>query len=131
MSEGPGQVRRRSIGIVFDDGGLLALSAVRPPDADEHGDEQVTAILCDPDGAPVEASETLLSTEYGPDGMQRRATLELWTDGEEGQPLRGAGTLISAAKIRRPDSVSQVAFFRWSVEGRKGLGHYELVRGDG
>lgn len=131
MGEKASQIQRRSIGIVFDDGGLLALSAVRPRGAAEHGDEQVTAVICDPDGAPVEATETLLSTEYGPDGVQRRATLELWTDGEEGQPLRGAGTLISAAEIRRPDSVSQIAFFRWSVEGRKGLGHYELIRGDG
>jgi hypothetical protein len=122
---------RRSIGIVFSDGGLLALSAVRPAGASEHGDELVSAVLCDPDGAPVEVSETLLSTEYGPDGVQRRATLELWVDGEEGQPLRGAGTLISAAKVRRPGGEADIAFFRWSLEGREGLGHYEVVRDDG
>jgi hypothetical protein len=130
MSEHSGQVLRRSIGIVFADGGLLALSAVRPRGTSAHGDEQVTAILCDPDGAPVEVTEALLSTEYGPDGVQRRATLELWTDGEEGQPLRGAGTLISAAEVRQTGQVSEIAFFRWSVEGRDGLGHYELVRVD-
>lgn len=124
-------VLRRSIGIVFSDGGLLALSAVRPAGSSHHGDEQAAAVICDPDGAPVEVSETLLSTEYGPDGVQRRATLELWTDGDEGQPLRGAGTLISAAKVRRPGMDSDIAFFRWSVEGREGLGHYELVREDG
>jgi len=131
MSEEQGQALRRSIGIVFSDGGLLALSAVRPAGSSGHGDEHVTAVLCGPDGAPVEVSETLLSTEYGPDGVQRRATLELWTDGEEGQPMRGAGTLISAAKVRRPGIESDIAFFRWSVEGREGLGHYELIRGDG
>jgi hypothetical protein len=131
MSEDSGQVLRRSIGIVFSDGGLLALSAVRPPGSSGHGDEHVATVLCGPDGAPVEVSETLLSTEYGPDGVQRRATLELWVDGEEGQPLRGAGALISAAQVRRPGMVSEIAFFRWSVEGRDGLGHYELVRDDG
>lgn len=131
MSEEPDPVLRRSIGIVFSDGGLLALSAVRPATASEHGDEQVVAVLCGPDGAPVEVSETLLSTEYGPDGVQRRATLELWTDGDDGQPVRGAGTLISAAQVRRPGLVADIAFFRWSVEGRDGLGHYELVRDDG
>lgn len=130
MSEGSEQALRRSIGIVFSDGGLLALTAVRPPGASGHGGELVTAVLCDPDGAPVEVSETLLSTEYGPDGVQRRATLELWTDADEGQPLRGAGTLISAAKVRRPGVDSDIAFFRWSVEGREGFGHYEVVRGD-
>jgi hypothetical protein len=131
MNAGKDQVQRRSIGIVFSDGGLLALSAVQAPGSSEHGEERVTAVLCGPDGAPVEVSEALLSTEYGPDGVQRRATLELWVDAEGGQPLRGAGTLISAAKIRGPDLFSDIAFFRWSVEGREGLGHYELVRGDG
>jgi hypothetical protein len=131
MSEERRAVLRRSIGIVFSDGGLLALSAVRPSGSGAHGDEQVAAVLCGPDGAPIEVSETLLSTEYGPDGVQRRATLELWTDGDEGQPLRGAGALISAARVRRPGMDSDIAFFRWSVEGRDGLGHYELVREDG
>lgn len=120
---------RRSIGIVFSDGGLMALSAVRPAGAGDHGAEEVAAILCDPDGAPVEVSEALLSTEYGPDGVQRRATLELWV-GDEGQPLRGAGTLISSSAVHRPGLDSSIAFFRWALEGREGLGHYEVVRGD-
>jgi hypothetical protein len=131
MSEDLGQIQRRSIGVVFSDGGLLALSAARPSGAGGHGEERVSAVLCDPDGAPVEVSEALLSTEYGEDGVQRRATLELWVDGEEGQPLRGAGTLISAAKIRQEGLSADIAFFRWSLEGRDGLGHYEVVRADG
>jgi hypothetical protein len=125
------QIQRRSIGIVFSDGGLLAISARRPEGAASHGDEVLAAVLCGPDGAPVEVSEALLSTEYGPDGVQRRATLELWIDGEEGQPLRGGGTLISTSSIDRPGLASNVAFFRWSLEGREGLGHYEVVWSDG
>jgi hypothetical protein len=128
---GDGQIVRRSIGIAFSDGGLLALSAVRPKSARGHGEERVAAVLCGPDGAPVEVSETLLSTEYGPDGVQRRATLELWIDEEQGQPLRGAGTLISASSVDHPGLQGEIAFFRWSLEGREGLGHYEVVRGDG
>ena len=126
-----GRIVRRSIGVVFSDGGLLALTAVRPAGAEGHGEEQIAAVLCGPDGAPAEVSEVLLSTEYGPDGVQRRATLELWTDGEEGQPLRGAGTLISASSVRQEGLEAEIAFFRWSVDGREGLGHYEIVRGDG
>jgi hypothetical protein len=125
------QILRRSIGVVFSDGGLLALMAMRPSDAEEHGEETVAAVLCDPDAAPVEVAEALLSTEYGEDGVQRRATLELWLDGDDGQPLRGAGTLISSTEVRRPGLSAQVAFFRWSVEGREGLGHYEIVRPEG
>jgi hypothetical protein len=128
---GEGQIVRRSIGVVFTDGGLLALSAVRPDEAGGHGEEAIAAVLCSADGAPVDVSEALLSTEYGADGVQRRATLELWVDGEEGQPLRGAGTLISASSVRHPGLHADIAFFRWSVEGREGLGHYEVVRRDG
>ncbi len=128
---GSGEITRRSIGIVFSDGGLFALTAVRPAGADGHGDEEVAAVMCDPDGAPIEFDETLLSTEYGDDGVQRRATLELWPDGENGAPLRGAGALISSASVRRQGLNAEVAFFRWSVEGREGLGHYEIVRDSG
>lgn len=123
-------VVRRSIGIVFADGGLLALSATLPGGRGEHGDEQVAAVLCDPDGAPVEFGEVLLSTEYGEDGVQRRVTLELWDGGEEGPPLRGAGTLISSVRIEREGLDATIAFFRWSIEGREGLGHYEVARTD-
>jgi hypothetical protein len=125
------QIVRRSIGVVFADGGLLALSAARPAGGRGHGDETVAAVLCGPDGAPVDVSEALLSTEYGPDGVQRRATLELWLDGEEGQPVRGAGSLISANEISHPGLTGTIAFFRWALEGREGLGHYEILRGDG
>jgi len=134
MNEAEGHVLRRSIGVVFSDGGLLAVSTERPPGATGHGDERVRAVICEPDGTPLEVSEALLSTEYGADGVQRRATLELWPDAEEGQPLRGGGTLIGATEVGDsgdPGAASTVAFFRWSLEGREGLGHYEVVRGDG
>lgn len=122
------QIVRRSIGIVFSDGGLLALTSAMPAGGRAHGEEEVTAVLCDPDGAPLTFEETLLSTEYGEDGVQRRATLELWPDTEEMRPLRGAGTLINSVSVRRQGTDSQIAFFRWSVEGREGLGTYEIAR---
>ena len=127
MSE-QGNVARRSIGIVFSDGGLLALSAQLPEGGSRLDEEEVTAVLCEADGAPLTFEETLLSTEYGEDGVQRRATLELWLDTDELQPLRGAGTLIDAVAVKRDGIDSQIAFFRWSVEGREGLGTYEVSR---
>lgn len=123
-----GQIVRRSIGIVFEDGGLLALTSTMPEGGRAHGDEEATAVLCDPDGAPATFEEALLSTEYGEDGVQRRATLELWPDLDEMRPLRGAGTLINSVCVRRQGIDSQIAFFRWSVEGREGLGTYEVAR---
>lgn len=122
------RIVKRSIGIVFSDGGLLALTATMPAGGLAHGDEEVAAVLCDADGAPLTFEEALLSTEYGEDGVQRRATLELWPDTEEMRPLRGAGTLINSVCVRRQGIDSEIAFFRWSVEGREGLGTYEVSR---
>ncbi|HEX4670232.1 MAG TPA: hypothetical protein VH275_09710 [Solirubrobacterales bacterium] len=126
-----GQILRRSIGIVFTDGGLLAITSALPAGAREHGEEEVAAVLCNPDAAPVAFDEALLSTEYGPDGVQRRVSLELWPDAEDGRPLRGAGTLISSTSVQRPGLNAEIAFFRWSVEGREGLGTYEIARPGG
>ncbi|HEY2056546.1 MAG TPA: hypothetical protein VGH14_21645 [Solirubrobacterales bacterium] len=131
MSRDAGQVIRRSIGIVFDDGGLLSLSGTAPARSGGHGDEPLLAVLCDPDAAPIAFEEALLSTEYDEDGVQRRATLELWLDPEEGRPIRGGGTLISAVEAVVDGLETRIAFFRWSVEGREGLGHYEIARARG
>lgn len=127
MSE-QGRVVRRSIGIVFSGGDLLALTSTLPEGAGGIDAEEVTAVFCDPEGTPLTFEEALLSTEYGEDGVQRRASLELWPDLEEMRPLRGAGSLISSVSVRRQDLDSQIAFFRWSVEGREGLGTYEVAR---
>src|SRR5260221_12383708 len=126
-----GRILRRWLGIVFSDGGRLALPSALPAGASEHGEEEVAAVLCDPDAAPVTFDQALLSTEYGEDGVQRRATLELWPDAEDGRPLRGAGTLLSSTSVKRLGLNAEIAFFRRSVEGRRGLGTYEVARPGG
>jgi hypothetical protein len=128
MGSDPGQVMRRSIGIVFADGGFLTLTGTAPGRGGGHGEEPLLAVLCEADAAPVTFEEALLSTEYGEDGVQRRATLELWLDGEDGRPLRGAGTLINSVAAEADGLQTRLAFFRWAVEGREGLGHYEIAR---
>ena len=84
----PSPVRRRSIGIVFSDGGLLAQPRCARP-APAGTAEEVAAVMQVPT-ARRRIAETLLSTEYGSDGVQRRGALELRPDGEDGQPLRAA-----------------------------------------
>lgn len=127
MSE-QGRIVRRSIGVVFDDGALLALTATLPGNGRAHGDEEVSAVFCNPEGTALTFEESLLSTEYDGEGVQRRATLELWPDVEDMRPVRGAGSVISSVRVRRQELDSQIAFFRWSIEGREGLGTYEVAR---
>jgi len=91
----------------------------------------LNVILARHDVPPVAFEEALLSTEYGEDGVQRRATLELWPDTQEARALRGAGTLISSTSVQRGPLNAEIAFFRWSIEGREGLGTYEVARPSG
>jgi hypothetical protein len=116
---------RRSIAIAFADGALLGVRAARPAGAAGHGEEEVVAAVSDPEGQ-LPISEALLSTEYDEDGRHRRANLELWRGGEG--PLRVAGTIVCGATVETGGLRVETAFFRWSLEGRPGLGRYEITR---
>jgi hypothetical protein len=78
----------------FEDGRCLALAAIHPARAEGHGGDAVAGVLVD-DGAAESLAESLMSTEYGPDGEVRRIGLELYHE-EDGLPLRVAGDSTSA-----------------------------------
>jgi hypothetical protein len=67
----------------------------------------------------------LLSTEYHIGGRHRRASIELSRGAEPA--LRGAGTIICGATLEASAPRIETAFFRWSIDGRPGLGRYEIV----
>ena len=119
----------RSIAVAFGDGGILALRAARPRDATDHGDEETIAALANPDGEVTPVREPLLSTQYDDEGRHVRATLELWPEhGEEPRPpLRAAGSVVCGTSLAVGERRLDVAFFRWSMGGRPGLGRYEIL----
>jgi hypothetical protein len=119
----------RSIAIAFSDGGRLALRAARSRRAADHGDEEVTAALAGPDGEITEIREPLLSTQYDDAGRHVRATLELWPEqeSEPRPPLRAAGSIVCGTSLPIGDRQLHIAFFRWSMDGRPGLGRYEVL----
>jgi hypothetical protein len=126
----PDEVSRiRSIAVAFSDGGILALRAARPRGAPQHGEEEIVAALADADGEPTPIREPLLSTHFDDDGRQLRATLELWPeeDGEPRPPIRAGGSIVCGTSMELGDRRLDFAFFRWSLEGRPGLGRYEIV----
>jgi hypothetical protein len=124
--EEPSPALRRSLAVVFADGGLLAIAAAAAPGS-PHGAEEIVAVFAEPEGeVPIE--RVLLSTEYDGEGRQRRATVELWAQGESVEPpIRGAGSAIRSAAVTVGDRRIETAFFSWSLEGRSGLGRYELI----
>jgi hypothetical protein len=122
----------RSIAVAFADGGILALRAGRPPGA-SHGDEEIVAALGDPDGEVTQIREPLLSTQYDSEGRHVRATLELWPeqDEEPRPPFRAAGSIVCGTSLALGERRLDIAFFRWSMDGRPGLGRYEVLRAAG
>jgi hypothetical protein len=119
----------RSIAIAFSDGGILALRAARPAGATNHGEEEAVAVLADPDGVATQVREPLLSTQYDDMGRHVRATLELWPEQESAPrpPTRAAGTIVCGTSVPLGERRLDIAFFRWSLDGRPGLGRYEVL----
>jgi hypothetical protein len=118
----------RSIAVSFADGSILALRATRPEGAAEHGSEEIVAALADAEGVVTEIREPLLSTHYDDSGRQLQATLELWpTDEEPLPPIRAAGSIVCGTSLSDGGRRLDLAFFRWSMDGKPGLGRYEIV----
>jgi hypothetical protein len=115
----------RSISALVDEGtGLLAL-ARRPRDAPGHGDEEVSAGLFI-DGELHQVEEARISTVYDGGGRQRSAGLELWLPDEE-YPRRGSGLVIAGSTFELETIQVHAAVFRWRLDGREGIGAYELM----
>lgn len=123
----------RTIGAWIADDRALTLAAVRPADKGAtHADEVVAATLVAPghDGSgplmlPVE--DPRLSTTTDAEDRQRRAGLELWLD-EDGYPVRGSGEVVCGTSLDLGRLRLDCAFFRWTLDGRTGVGRYDVLR---
>jgi hypothetical protein len=118
------QALRTISALVDDDNGLLAV-ARRPQGVPGHGDEEVRAVLFS-EGEPHEVEEARISTVYDGGGRQRSAGLELWLPGEE-FPRRGSGLVIAGSSFELEAIEVHAAIFRWRLDGRDGVGAYELM----
>jgi hypothetical protein len=115
----------RSISALVDEQHALVALARRPRGAVGHGDEEVTARLVE-DDALLEVETARISTVYDGSGRQRSAGLELWLPGED-YPRRGSGLVIAGSSLDLQGLQLHVAVFRWRLDGREGIGAYELM----
>jgi hypothetical protein len=119
----------RSISALVDEGNALLALARRPRGAVGHGKELVRARLI-AEGAMHDVEDARISTVYDGGGRQRSAGLELWLPGEE-LPRRGSGVVLAGSSLDLEEIRVHAAVFRWRLEGREGIGAYELmVRAD-
>ena len=115
----------RSVACVFDAGLAVLALARRPHGARGHGDERVVGWLVR-DGSPMAVEDTRLSTVYDGDGRQRTAGLELWLPGED-FPRRVSGSARAGASLTLEDLRVHAAVFAWRMEGRDGIGAYDII----
>jgi hypothetical protein len=116
----------RTVSAWPDEGFGLTLSSVRPEGA-EHGDERVWAALLDRTGT-LQVEDPRLSTTYDGDGRQRRAGVELWLSDDDGHPHRGSGEVLCGSTLDLGQLRLDCAFFRWRLDGRQGVGRYDILR---
>jgi hypothetical protein len=117
----------RSIGAWMDDGSGVVISAVRPTGAPTHADEALWAAALDPERTRA-VEDTRLSTTTDEAGRQIRAGIELWLDRSDDYPLRGTGEVVAGSTLELGALRLDVAFFRWHIEGRAGIGRYDVIR---
>lgn len=105
----------------------VALTALHGAGDKGHGDGARWAALLEPVAAtPV--ADPRLSTTYDGEGRQRRAGLELWVGEEEAYPRRAAGTVVCGSTLELGQLRLDCAFMRWTMEGRTGVGRYDVLR---
>jgi hypothetical protein len=119
----------REISAWFEPDEGLALVALRPRKARDHGADVVTAALLDR-AETVTVADPRLSTTYAADGRPSRMSLELWLDDEQEQyPRRAAGEAVGDAVSSATAGLEiQAAPLRCHSRGREGTGVYLIAR---
>ena len=110
----------------WTDGACASLTAIRPAGAEHHDEEAIWAALWESDGLR-EVDVGRISTTYDAAGHTRRAGLELWSRDAE-WPRRAAGEVLCGSSLDLGSLRLDCAFFRWQLEGRAGIGRYDIVR---
>ncbi|MDX6650765.1 MAG: hypothetical protein QOJ97_2716 [Solirubrobacteraceae bacterium] len=118
----------RTVCAWWDDRAVV-LGALRPAKAREHDREELSAWLLEEGFDPREVAEPRLSTTYDAEGRQRRAGLELFVTGEDDEfPRRVAGEVACGTSLDLGRLHLDCAFFSWRMEGRAGVGRYDVLR---
>lgn len=117
----------RAVSAWLSDERGLTLTAVRPAKAKGHLDEAVSGFVFEA-GAAIEVADPRLSTTYDGQRRQRRAGLELWMTEEGDYARRAAGEVLCETTLDLGEQCLDSAFFAWRMEGREGVGRYDVLR---
>lgn len=115
----------RTVSAWFDDGDGVLVTGVRPAGGAPDVEGRVGFLVAG--GEPAEVPDVRLTTTFDAEQRQRRAGIELWTDPEQ-WPHRAAGDLICGSSLDLGRLRYDCAFFGWRMEGRTGVGRYDVLR---
>ncbi|HEX2015957.1 MAG TPA: hypothetical protein VGN69_04620 [Solirubrobacteraceae bacterium] len=119
----------RTLAVWLEEDRGVTLTAIRPAGVEAHEGELVAAALWAGDGrSPLPVHDARLSTAYDADGHHRRAGLELWVGEQDGFALRAAGEVHCGSSLDLGRLRLDSAFYRWQMEGRTGVGRYDILR---
>jgi len=115
----------RLLSAVFDEENALLLAARRPRGVQGHGHELVTAHLVSA-GELLAVEDARVSTVYDAQGRQRSVGLELWLPGEDFS-RRGSGSVRAGLTLALEGLRVDAGLVAWRMEGRDGVGSYEIT----
>jgi hypothetical protein len=116
----------RTLGVWIGEDLGVSLLAIRPAGSDRHDEESIAAYLYEA-GEPLRVEDPRLSTGYDGEQRQRRAGLELWLD-EDSHARRAAGEVVCGTSLDLGRLRLDCAFLRWHMDGREGVGRYDILR---
>jgi hypothetical protein len=76
----------------------------------------------------VAVEDPRLSTTYDEEDRQRSAGLELYVRADDDTPHRAAGEVLCGTSMDLGRLHLDTAFFAWRMEGRTGIGRYDVLR---
>jgi hypothetical protein len=123
----------RTVSAWIDEDLAVSITAIRPAGEADHAAEALAAFLLqagpeDDLAGVIEVADPRLSTEYDSDRRQRRAGLELYVSEDDAHPLRAAGDVACGTSLDLGRLQLDAAFFKWRMEGRTGVGRYDVLR---
>ncbi|HEY5142914.1 MAG TPA: hypothetical protein VII98_05390 [Solirubrobacteraceae bacterium] len=122
--------RTRTVAAWFD-GAAIASTAIRPAGRDAHGDEIIGAVVFEPGedlaAGHARVEDPRISTTFDAEGRQQRAALELWVT-EDGPPRRAWGEVLCGTTLDLGRLRLDCSFMRWHMDGREGVGRYDVLR---
>ena len=123
----------RTVGLWIDEDLGVSMTTIRPAGEDDHAAEAIAAFLMragdgDDCAYVLPVADPRLSTAYDADDRQRRAGLELYIGEDDPHPLRAAGEVVCGTTLDLGRLRLDAAFFAWRMEGRTGVGRYDVLR---